>query len=38
MMSVAGALGLRAGLVAALDVSSTVLYLVGLHGVTALLH
>ncbi|MEW6474023.1 MAG: hypothetical protein AB1679_17365 [Actinomycetota bacterium] len=37
-LALAGAVGLRAPLVAALDLAGTVLYLAGLHGVTALVH
>jgi hypothetical protein len=36
-LALAGAVGLRAAVVAALDLSGTVLYLVALHGVTGLL-
>jgi hypothetical protein len=37
-LALAGAVGLRAGLVAALDLSGTVLYLAGLYAATTLLH
>jgi hypothetical protein len=37
-LALAGAVGLRAGLVAALDLGGTVLYLAGLHAAAALLH
>jgi hypothetical protein len=35
-LALAGAIGLRAGSVAALDLSATALYLVALHGATGL--
>jgi hypothetical protein len=37
-LALAGAVGLRASVVVALDLAGTLVYLAGLHGATALFH